>query len=320
MTQEIELKLCLTAQGMQLLQQDWLGRQAPQRTGSVHLANTYFDTSTRDLHRKAVALRLRERDGEFIQTLKTRGESRGGLHQRGEWEWQVAEPRLYPELLRDTAFPQELLSAEMVPLFRTDFQRTEVVLRRGEAVIELALDEGQVLAGDKRMPLLEVELELKQGPVAALMALAQELAESVPVWPSDISKAERGYRLGLGIGLAEAERKSKLEPAHLWAIRLYKCWLRQMEAFRAEPGFRSLVQLLESLSALAETLSGLDGCLPETIRDRVPSAELQEELDWLRGLLENLQDRGAMAVLAEFESSRRAGRIALALSRLWAEG
>ena len=51
------------------------------------LFNQYYDTAERDLAHARVALRLR-RDGEqFIQTLKSRGQSVAGLSERNEWDW-----------------------------------------------------------------------------------------------------------------------------------------------------------------------------------------------------------------------------------------
>src|SRR5690606_42040538 len=172
MANEIELKLCVTAAGLHHLRHHWLPSQVEQQIEPQPLVNTYYDTPQLLLNQRKVALRLRENKGQFIQTLKTKGQSVGGLHQRGEWEWEVAEPRLYPELLAGTAFPAEVPVAELVPIFRTDFERTAVLLRRGDSLIELALDEGWVIAGEHKAPILEVELELRQGSVTELVELA----------------------------------------------------------------------------------------------------------------------------------------------------
>ncbi|WP_215201240.1 CYTH domain-containing protein, partial [Escherichia coli] len=49
--------------------------------------NQYYDTPGRELARAKVALRMR-RDGEqYIQTLKSRGQSVAGLSERNEWDW-----------------------------------------------------------------------------------------------------------------------------------------------------------------------------------------------------------------------------------------
>ncbi|MGV8378280.1 inorganic triphosphatase, partial [Pseudomonas aeruginosa] len=57
------------------------------------------------------------------------------------------------------------------------------------------LDLGKVVAGDNQEEICELDLELRQGDAAALLELAAELAADLPQMPSDISKAQRGYRL-----------------------------------------------------------------------------------------------------------------------------
>src|SRR5690554_2921818 len=201
MANEIELKLCVTAAGLHHLRHHWLPSQVEQQIEPQPLVNTYYDTPQLLLNQCKVALRLREHKGHYIQTLKTKGQSVGGLHQRGEWEWEVCEPRLYPELLAGTAFPAEVSVAELAPLFRTDFERTTVLLQRGATCIELALDEGWVMAGEHQAPILEVELELKQGGVTELFELAQELAREVPVWLKlwqRSSRPSRSWQIGRG--------------------------------------------------------------------------------------------------------------------------
>src|SRR5690606_26211842 len=65
----------------------------------------------------------------------------------------------------------------------------------GNAQVEVVIDTGSVSAAGKQVPLCELELELQQGDAAVLWQLAQQLGAEVPLWLSDISKAERGYRL-----------------------------------------------------------------------------------------------------------------------------
>jgi inorganic triphosphatase YgiF len=80
--------------------------------------------------------------------------------------------------------------------FETTFERTSwLVRRRDGSRIEVAFDIGQVVAGEKRAPICELELELLAGEPKALFELAQQIAASVAVLPATMSKAERGYAL-----------------------------------------------------------------------------------------------------------------------------
>ncbi|MFN3580969.1 MAG: inorganic triphosphatase [Pseudomonas sp.] len=170
------------------------------------LLNQYFDTPARDLARARVALRLR-RDGEqMIQTLKSRGQSVAGLSERNEWDWYLKEPKLDLALLDDSCWPEALRDIDknaLQPLFTTDFERTKVLLQRESQLdgethvveIEVALDAGRVVAGEREEAIAELELELRAGPAVALLELANALCQDLPLMPCDISKAERGYRL-----------------------------------------------------------------------------------------------------------------------------
>ncbi|MDT8894714.1 CYTH domain-containing protein [Halomonas sp. I1] len=199
MASEIELKLALGESGPDALRRHPRLAALPSRVG--RLGNTYFDTPEGDLERSRSALRLR-RDGErLLQTVKTRGQGGGGLSSRGEWEWPVDGPGLDLEGLAEippmAALGRDTLS-RLEPRFSTDFTRETWWVEGDNAVIEVALDTGEIRAGEHTAMIRELELELKSGTESALHDLAAILAESVPLRPSDTSKAARGGALLLG--------------------------------------------------------------------------------------------------------------------------
>ena len=200
MSYETELKLSLPVDQVSLLKTlpFWkkFAKKAPE---TFHLGNTYFDTPEMSLNGVRVALRIREKNGQFFQTLKTKGESVGGLTRRGEWEWPIAEASLdlaglakvWPEALEQAAMQH------LTELFATDFDRTCWQLEWPEpyAKVEAALDSGFVKAGNAQSRICELELELLEGSEEALQAIADELSKQVDLTPSDKSKAERGFEL-----------------------------------------------------------------------------------------------------------------------------
>ena len=203
MAKETEIKLRASAATLDALRAHPLLKKRCKEGWQRHeLANCYYDTDTRDLAHAKVALRVR-RDGErYIQTLKSRGQSLAGLSERNEWEWPLADATLDTARFDDSCWPAELADLDLrrlQPVFDTDFVRdaAEIAWGRGKArtIIEVALDQGAVRAGDQREAIAEVELELRQGEPAALLELAEQLAAELPLMPCDISKAERGYRL-----------------------------------------------------------------------------------------------------------------------------
>ncbi|MBE0487890.1 MAG: CYTH domain-containing protein [Halomonas sp.] len=195
MSCEIELKLSLGPEGPTALRRHPLLTSLPMQAS--HLGNTYFDTPQGDLEAARMALRLRRVDGRLLQTLKTRGEGGGGLSKRGEWEWEVPGPGLDLEGLADlpTATLGQQALERLAPRFTTDFHRETRMLDHREARIEVALDEGEILADGRRVAIREMELELKAGEPEALWSLAEALAGSVALRPADTSKAARGGAL-----------------------------------------------------------------------------------------------------------------------------
>lgn len=163
-----------------------------------HLENRYFDTPDHQLSANRMALRLRQADGAWEQTLKGAGQTDGGLHQRPEWEMAVRGPELELGRLPADSLPDGLRSDALMLLFQTDFRRTEWTLQHADSLVELVVDEGWVVAGSARSPLCEIELELVTGDASALFDLAERIAREVPVIPTALNKAERGYRLLAG--------------------------------------------------------------------------------------------------------------------------
>ena len=152
MSQETELKLCIAPTQTTLLRQAMTTIVLPhggtiEPAGTVQLKNTYFDTLNLRLHQARVALRIRERNGQFIQTLKTQGQSINGLSRRGEWEWSLTSGQLdgaalvpvWPDQLNDISV------ADLQPLFSTDFKRTRwlLVWHKPYARVEVAWIRGK---------------------------------------------------------------------------------------------------------------------------------------------------------------------------------
>jgi len=211
MSHETELKLALHANDLpRLLALPLLAAQTPRRE---HLRNTYFDTASLALMQQRLAVRERRVGRRTLLTVKTAGHSVGGLSQRGEWEGPTKPGRFdFATLVDDATLAQQLtqLAPQLVPVFRTDFTRLSWLLTHAGAQVEVALDQGFIatdgVQGARREPLLELELELKSGPVDALLDLALtlalgpngEAAQGLWLHPTDRSKAERGLALFLG--------------------------------------------------------------------------------------------------------------------------
>lgn len=201
MAQEIELKLAIPDDAASAALVRWLDANG-QRDGDFALTNVYLDTPQRELAAARAALRLRRHGGQWLQTLKSAGESRDGLATRQEWETPVSaeaiELERLPEAARSLLAP---LYDRLQPVFRTDFRRRTWRIGFDGAQIEAALDLGEITAPGRsaREPIHELELEFLSGNVAdagqALRSLAGQLQAVAQITPSDRSKAARGYAL-----------------------------------------------------------------------------------------------------------------------------
>ncbi|MBZ5877141.1 MULTISPECIES: CYTH domain-containing protein [Chromohalobacter] len=215
MSQEIELKLALGDSGPDALRRH--PRLAGHTAHRAWLANTYYDTPSRALERARIALRIRRTPDGHLQTLKTAGSGQGGLHARGEWEWPIAGDALDLDGIRQHA-PGVLSDADLaalVPRFTTDFTRERWDIVEADATIEVALDIGTIHAGDRHVPIRELELELKTGSPEALWQLAASLADEVALRPANASKAQRGAALQDGWTLpGDAAELRNATPRH----------------------------------------------------------------------------------------------------------
>lgn len=197
MAKEIEIKLRVAEREIPALR--ILLDAMAQARGLRFLHNTYFDTDNAALAQAGAALRVRERDGRFEQTLKTAGENQAGMQVRGEWNWPIpsahleADPLTLPEVQKH--WPQGLAVSDLRPVFTTHFERQVWLWQQGDNQVEIALDQGKVTAAGQEQPLCELELELLDGDSAALWELLAQLGCHCALWLSPVSKAERGYHL-----------------------------------------------------------------------------------------------------------------------------
>ncbi|MFT5709237.1 MAG: triphosphatase [Oceanospirillaceae bacterium] len=203
MKQEIEVKLSIAPKKVEKLLNCNFIIQLASKFEKKQLGNTYYDTAQLELKKKKIALRVRNSDGQFIQTLKTQGQSNDGLHQRLEWEWDLPTQQLDCALLPEEHWPQQIDTHQLKAIFSTNFTRQlwyfeHTSVSGVSSSIEMALDQGlvEVLGIDNTIIISELELELVSGDASALQEVAQILMkECVDLQTSDISKAAKGYAL-----------------------------------------------------------------------------------------------------------------------------
>jgi inorganic triphosphatase YgiF len=209
--QETELKLVLApGEGARVAAAPALAGIESRRS---RFSAIYFDTPTRELSRHGLGLRLRREGRHWRVTLKAPSESAGGLHQRPEWEYPVPGPELDLARFADTPLASlpgaATLHERLAPILATEFRRTrwELAPQPGSR-LEVALDEGRIVARGHASPVEEVEIEVLEGPVSAAFDVAESLASALAMRPEPASKLARGLRL------ASAARPKPVHAAH----------------------------------------------------------------------------------------------------------
>lgn len=287
---ETELKFLLTPQALAALSAHpaLRGPGKPERQRSV-----YFDTPDHQLRDKGLSVRVRETPEGFLQTVKRR--SGAGRVDRDEWEAPTAGPTPDAAELRRTPVAEALGGdlAALKPLFASDVIRTRRYWTEADAVVEISLDEGEILAGELSEPILELEVELKQGEAESLFALAQDMARTAATPLSYESKGDRGYRLSGHDGLASQKAaQTDVRPGLITAeaFRMSARSALAQTAANAEILVRrrnpeALHQLRVGLRRLRAAYSAFKPLLLGEEADR-----LKAETRWLAGELNEARD------------------------------
>ena len=192
MAVEFEIKFQATPE-----QQEALRSVLAGETKEYTMRTTYYDTPDGDLSARKYTLRRRMENETSVCTLKTPAKGLG----RNEFELNCdAIEDAIPELCRLSGLPElpGLLAKGVVVSFGAAFQRTAITLERPDCVLEIALDRGVLTGGGRKMPLCEIEVELKSGTEAAAKQYAKMLQVAYGLTQEPRSKVQRARALARG--------------------------------------------------------------------------------------------------------------------------
>jgi inorganic triphosphatase YgiF len=217
------------------------------------------------LRRNRIALRTRKAGRRWLQTVKAASVSTGGLTSRPEWEQAyqgsfdfsgIDNPAIRKQLERHAAF--------IVPVFSTRFQReTRLWAPDPQTRVLIMIDSGNVIAGEHRTPICELELELVAGKPKDLLRLACQLAEVLPLLPDDVSKAERGFRLHLGTRAQPTRAEAStidagMSPVEAFRTLAFAC-MRQWQSNAAGAAGHDAPEFIHQLRVSQRRLRSLIG-------------------------------------------------------------
>ena len=192
MGREFELKYRAAPEQLRRLQ-----RELSRNWQTVSMETVYYDTPAGDISRRKWTLRRRYENGLSICTLKTPLPDGS----RGEWETECGDIRSAIPALCKLGAPEELYAlaaGELIPSCGARFTRLAALVTLENCTLELALDSGVLLGGNREIPLCEIEVELKSGSEEAALGYARTLQETYGLVAEPRSKYARAARLAKG--------------------------------------------------------------------------------------------------------------------------
>jgi inorganic triphosphatase YgiF len=161
------------------------------------MQTTYYDTPSGAFSRQRCTLRLRMENGRSICTLKAPTGGEGRL----EWEAKCDRIEAAVSVLCKQGVPESLLAPAkegLIPICGAAFTRIAKTVTLADSVVEVALDEGILTGGNKKLPFGELEVELKSGTEEACLAFAGEIAARYGLEEEPRSKFARALALYKG--------------------------------------------------------------------------------------------------------------------------
>ncbi len=199
---ETEIKLLIAKKYVKALTASSLVAKKTKKGShkTVKLVNIYFDTRDLLLRQAGIAYRVRQNGKKFEATVKLGRSEAGGLSARREYNVAVKNAKPDLSVFNDSGlqvdFDALLGTAQIEKLFTVRVKREIRLLHvPKETLVEMAIDQGFISAGGKKETIDEVELELKEGSLADLLAYTAKIAAEVPVFTESRSKYARGLAL-----------------------------------------------------------------------------------------------------------------------------
>ena len=144
----------------------------------LQIKDVYLDAPDGRLQKEKIALRVRNTNGTFEITYKTRTEVVNGKAVRREETLPLPNVKNLSgtlQFLREKKEWEGLFLADLLPLFSISNRRVVRLVKWQGSVLELSFDTCEIHAGKKRVKLKEIELELKKGSAIEMEKFAAQI-------------------------------------------------------------------------------------------------------------------------------------------------
>ena len=101
-------------------------------------------------------------------------------------------------IMNAQVFDVEAINNQLESMFTTHFTRVSFDVVDQQSHVEIVFDHGEVKNVNGRLPISEIEIELKRGDSGALFDIAEKITQFIPVRLSNTTKASKGYQLVTG--------------------------------------------------------------------------------------------------------------------------
>lgn len=165
----------------------------------IYMQACYYDTPDHYVYNLHGGLRRRIENDASVCCLKLSVEGDNGCKVRREFEVEADDIRKGLELLKAVGAPSavcnDLLSRELVPLCKTNFERLEYEFHNDTFAAKLAFDSGHMSRQERQAPIFEMEFEFVSGSEEAFHAFARQLERQCELEVQPKSKLARAASL-----------------------------------------------------------------------------------------------------------------------------
>lgn len=164
----------------------------------LKIEDVYLERPDGEFEKQLIAFRVRNTDGKWEATFKTRTEVKNGKAVRREETMPLAN-------IKNLADALEFLNAKkhwkgldvtgLRPVFSICNRRRTAEVFYDGAKAELALDDCKILVAGRRVCMKEIELELKQGPAEKIERLVRAMTRDSGLEYARVSKVKTAAAL-----------------------------------------------------------------------------------------------------------------------------
>ena len=165
---------------------------------TLHIKDAYLDDAKRSLSKQRIALRVRNTNGSWEATFKTRTQIKNGKAIRREENLPLPDVKTRVQALRALAQKKNwkgISTKNLRVQFTLANTRRVYTFSYQNSQMEMALDRVIIHVAGRRVFMQEIELELKQGKAKALDQFAHFFTQQTKLKRAQISKVKTAESL-----------------------------------------------------------------------------------------------------------------------------